>query len=217
MALEEYPRAVWPDGPGGGPYLDYERKRQREYVIAVVEQRERLKLPPYQWEYGPLIRGVNIDRPGERQLGPRVVAIENVGGWQGEGDRRPDPTLETALSEKHPLSHHGGFGPCIDCAAPSEKPTPAPVAPPGGCVVKCPVCTRVGEFRVAEGNVIGNCAQCWLGEGRKVPLVIVSPTPAPSEKPTCAWCGKELRRGPIGGGHFDWLECDCTNPKEQPR
>jgi hypothetical protein len=94
--------------------------------------------------------------------------------------------------------------------------TPAPVAPPGGHVVKCPVCTRVGEFRVAEGNVIGNCAQCWLGEGRKVPLVIVSPIPAPSEKPTCAWCGRELLRGPIGGGHFDWLECACSNPKEQP-
>lgn len=29
-------------------------------------------------------------------------------------------------------------------------------------------------------------------------------------EPECAWCGKPLARGPIGGGHFDWLECRCT-------
>lgn len=26
-------------------------------------------------------------------------------------------------------------------------------------------------------------------------------------QPVCSRCGRKLVRGPIGGGHFDWLEC----------
>lgn len=26
-------------------------------------------------------------------------------------------------------------------------------------------------------------------------------------QPSCSQCGRDLVRGPIGGGHFDWLEC----------
>lgn len=46
-------------------------------------------------------------------------------------------------------------------------------APEGGCTVKCPVCTRIGPFHVAAGEAIGFCAQCSLGEGRQVRLVLV--------------------------------------------
>ena len=54
--LEEYPSKLWPDGPGGGPYLDHERKAQRAHAQAAREQRVRLKLPPYRYEYGPFFR-----------------------------------------------------------------------------------------------------------------------------------------------------------------
>lgn len=47
-----------------------------------------------------------------------------------------------------------------------------PVAPAGGCLVQCPECNRIGPFHHQEGP-IGFCAQCSLGEGRQVRLVVV--------------------------------------------
>lgn len=55
---------------------------------------------------------------------------------------------------------------------------PPAVAPPGGFVGKCPRCTRVPEVHIAAGEVIGHCAQCWLGEGVRVPFVELKEKPA---------------------------------------
>ena len=43
-------------------------------------------------------------------------------------------------------------------------------------VVQCPRCTRVGPFKVTRKRLVEGsfCAQCWLGEGNKVPLEEVS-------------------------------------------
>lgn len=55
-------------------------------------------------------------------------------------------------------------------------PTPKTkrIAGPGGFIGKCPRCTRVPEIHIAEGEVIGECAQCWLGEGAHSPFVELS-------------------------------------------
>ena len=36
--LERFPRKLWPDGPGGGPYTDKERAAQREHTAKWLEQ-----------------------------------------------------------------------------------------------------------------------------------------------------------------------------------
>jgi hypothetical protein len=61
----------------------------------------------------------------------------------------------------------------IACRDVLKKTTDKRIAPKGGCTVTCPECTRIGPIDVEEGSIIGNCAQCWLGNGRHVPLVIV--------------------------------------------
>lgn len=51
---------------------------------------------------------------------------------------------------------------------------PSAVAPAGGIDVKCPRCTRLGVIHVEAGRRIGQCAQCWLGEGVHVSFVAVA-------------------------------------------
>lgn len=51
---------------------------------------------------------------------------------------------------------------------------PDAVAPVGGIDVKCPRCTRIGVIHIEAGKRIGQCAQCWLGEGVHVTFVAVA-------------------------------------------
>lgn len=52
------------------------------------------------------------------------------------------------------------------------------VAPADG-TAKCPVCTRVDGVPVSKGERLLFCAQCALGEHRKVRLVFVAPSVSP--------------------------------------
>lgn len=54
----------------------------------------------------------------------------------------------------------------------------AQFAPEGGCVVRCPACNRAGPCHLEAGEPIGFCAQCALGEGRKVRLVHMEVEPS---------------------------------------
>jgi hypothetical protein len=49
VLLEKFPRALWPDGPGGGPYSEREKALQNEHKQRVTTQRAKLGLSPYDW------------------------------------------------------------------------------------------------------------------------------------------------------------------------
>lgn len=46
----------------------------------------------------------------------------------------------------------------------SNDMMPTRRAPAGGCWVKCPRCSRVGPHFIEEGEAVGYCAQCALGD-----------------------------------------------------
>jgi hypothetical protein len=107
----------------------------------------------------------------ERDARVRAAALEEAATLVLDGSFLHDqaPTAQFAREVAAMLRRHVAL-------AAKGTDGDGPRAPPGGCEVECPACTRVGRFRVEAGQPIGFCAQCSLGEGRKVRLVVAPRT-----------------------------------------
>jgi hypothetical protein len=75
-----------------------------------------------------------------------------------------------------------------------------------------PTCASWLDCREAAAKAIDS-AQPRSERARLARMIRALPPPS-ATAPTCARCNQPLKRGAIGGGHFDWLECSCT--KETP-
>lgn len=97
-----------------------------------------------------------------------VAEVEKLQAFKAYVHKRLDeagvpPDPEPAENAKHGCRIEGRLNQVLG--------PPKRIAPPGGFVGKCPRCTRVPHIEIAAGQVIGNCAQCWLGEGVRVAFV----------------------------------------------